>query len=141
MLLINSPRIPIIQIIIVWCSLTKCNLTNKLAKRNYFQFNFRVGFIFILKYFNYQLNLVVKHIRTLFRHFIFKTHKNELFLVLVNTNLVPKDRIELSADPYQGPVLPLNYIGVVSTSRIELLTYNLGGVWLVLPRTPFFYFS
>lgn len=25
--------------------------------------------------------------------------------------MVPKDRIELSADPYQGPVLPLNYIG------------------------------
>ena len=26
--------------------------------------------------------------------------------------MVPKDRIELSADPYQGSVLPLNYIGV-----------------------------
>lgn len=25
--------------------------------------------------------------------------------------MVPKDRIELSADPYQGSVLPLNYIG------------------------------
>ena len=25
---------------------------------------------------------------------------------------MPKDRIELSADPYQGPVFPLNYIGI-----------------------------
>ena len=25
--------------------------------------------------------------------------------------MVPKVRIELTADPYQGPVLPLNYIG------------------------------
>lgn len=28
--------------------------------------------------------------------------------------MVPKDRIELSSDPYQGPVLPLNYIGKIS---------------------------
>ena len=28
-----------------------------------------------------------------------------------NFPMVPKDRIELSADPYQGSVLPLNYIG------------------------------
>ena len=26
--------------------------------------------------------------------------------------MVPKVRIELTADPYQGPVLPLNYIGL-----------------------------
>lgn len=28
--------------------------------------------------------------------------------------MVPRDRIELSSDPYQGPVLPLNYIGKIS---------------------------
>lgn len=26
--------------------------------------------------------------------------------------MVPKVRIELTADPYQGSVLPLNYIGI-----------------------------
>ena len=26
--------------------------------------------------------------------------------------MVPIARIELAADPYQGPVLPLNYIGI-----------------------------
>ena len=31
--------------------------------------------------------------------------------------MVPKDRIELSADPYQGPVLPLNYIGIWCSGR------------------------
>ncbi len=38
--------------------------------------------------------------------------------------MVPKDRIELSADPYQGPVLPLNYIGksikIISKKKKEV---------------------
>ena len=35
--------------------------------------------------------------------------------------MVPKDRIELSADPYQGSVLPLNYIGkyLISISYLK----------------------
>ena len=33
--------------------------------------------------------------------------------------MVPKDRIELSADPYQGSVLPLNYIGIQIDSNTE----------------------
>ena len=32
--------------------------------------------------------------------------------VRVLTSMVPKVRIELTADPYQGSVLPLNYIGI-----------------------------
>lgn len=32
--------------------------------------------------------------------------------VQLDSLMVPKDRIELSADPYQGSVLPLNYIGM-----------------------------
>ena len=34
--------------------------------------------------------------------------------------MVPKDRIELSADPYQGPVLPLNYIGMDTLYQKQL---------------------
>ena len=37
--------------------------------------------------------------------------------------MVPKDRIELSADPYQGSVLPLNYIGKKERT-ISLLLYS-----------------
>ena len=36
----------------------------------------------------------------------------EVYHSLSKILMVPKDRIELSADPYQGPVLPLNYIGM-----------------------------
>ena len=46
------------------------------------------------------------------------------FYIISNSSsinhLVPKVRIELTADPYQGPVLPLNYIGI-----IKVLTFLL----------------
>ena len=38
--------------------------------------------------------------------------------------MVPKVRIELTADPYQGPVLPLNYIGI-------LLKYNIVYLFII----------
>ena len=37
----------------------------------------------------------------------------EKIKIRVTINMVPKVRIELTADPYQGPVLPLNYIGII----------------------------
>ena len=41
------------------------------------------------------------------------------------TKMVPKVRIELTSDPYQGPVLPLNYIGIKKTQT------NLGNIHMV----------
>ena len=38
--------------------------------------------------------------------------------------MVPKERIELSADPYQGPVLPLNYIGMVFKIGVEPISLS-----------------
>lgn len=37
--------------------------------------------------------------------------KTKTIKVWADFPMVPIDRIELSSDPYQGPVLPLNYIG------------------------------
>ena len=62
-----------------------------------------------------------------------KTEKKPIFrlilylkvrIVRTDFPMVPKDRIELSADPYQGPVLPLNYIGksikIISKQKKEV---------------------
>ena len=42
---------------------------------------------------------------------VIKQKKSEPKKFDFSINMVPKVRIELTADPYQGPVLPLNYIG------------------------------
>ena len=39
--------------------------------------------------------------------------------------MAPNARIELASDPYQGPVLPLNYIGMVPIKGFEPSTYSL----------------
>ena len=39
-------------------------------------------------------------------------YKKRITLVRTNLPMVPIARIELAADPYQGPVLPLYYTGI-----------------------------
>ena len=48
--------------------------------------------------------------------------------VRIDSLMVPKDRIELSADPYQGSVLPLNYIGMYYILSYLFFLFNINGV-------------
>ena len=48
--------------------------------------------------------------------------------VQLDSLMVPKDRIELSADPYQGSVLPLNYIGMYYILSYLFFLFNINGV-------------
>ena len=67
----------------------------------------------------------------LYSHNFFANHNKYWIFIHNRTSkthffqMVPKARIELASDPYQGPVLPLNYIGMVPIERIELSTYSL----------------
>ena len=47
----------------------------------------------------------------------FYNKKNELFKSSNIFKMVPIVRIELTADPYQGSVLPLNYIGGIYITK------------------------
>ena len=59
--------------------------------------------------------------------------------------MVPKDRIELSADPYQGPVLPLNYIGksikIISKQKKEVNYFSSFRAIDPVEKNFFFFFS
>ena len=59
--------------------------------------------------------------------------------------MVPKDRIELSADPYQGPVLPLNYIGksikIISKQKKEVNYFSSFLAMEPVEKKFFFFFN
>ena len=54
-------------------------------------------------------------------------YRIELIKVRVDFTMVLEVRIELTADPYQGSVLPLNYIGMYLFYHI-LYAFNIDGV-------------